>query len=129
MSPLMARIGPSSLHEQAAENLSFIRATMARAGRFAAVPGWGGACMGVTALVTAALAGRPGGFSWLAWWIADAVVAAGIGLVTMARKGRRLESPLAGAAGRQFVMALVPGLLAGAVLTGVFVDEGLTARL
>ena len=45
-----ARRPPPSLHAHAAESLSYIRATMERAAGFSAVPGWGGALMGASAL-------------------------------------------------------------------------------
>lgn len=126
----MAPARTPAFHEHAADNLRFIRDTMARAGRFGAVPGWGAAAMGVTALATAALAGPPrDGTTWLAWWLGDAVLAVAIGVVAMARKARRLDSSLAGAPARQFALAFVPAILAGAVLTAVFVVNGLTRHL
>jgi hypothetical protein len=47
---------PTPLHAHAAESLQYIRATMERAAGFSAVPGWGGAIMGVTALIAAPIA-------------------------------------------------------------------------
>src|SRR5436190_3152906 len=67
---------PPAIHDHAIENLRFIRETMERAGAFTAVPGWGGVLMGVSALVTAAIAGPPRhSRRWLACWLADAAVA------------------------------------------------------
>jgi len=130
MAALMERIRATAFHEHAADNLRFIRDTMARAGRFGAVPGWGAAAMGVTALVTALVAGPPrAGTTWLAWWLGDAALAVAIGVVAMARKARRIDSSLAGAPARQFALAFVPAVLAGAVLTAVFVENGLTLHL
>jgi hypothetical protein len=120
---------PDSLQRHAAEHLRFIRDTMARASGFTAVPGWGGAWMGVTALVTAPLAGAPGDVSWLVWWVGDAVVAVVIGLVAMARKARRVGAPLNGVAAQRFALAFMPALAAAVVLTVVFVQQGLTTRL
>ena len=85
-----APAGGASLHGRAEENLRFIRDTMARAGTFTAVPGWGGALMGASALVTAAaarLVDTPS--AWLALWLGDAAVASAIGLVAIVRKARR----------------------------------------
>ena len=48
------------LHEHAAENLRFIRDTMARAANFTAVPGRGGVLMGVLAFAAAINTSR--------WW-------------------------------------------------------------
>ena len=120
---------PQSLHGHAADNLRFIRDTMSRAGQFTAVPGWGGVVMGVTAVAAAVLASRTSGTLWLATWVAEAVIAIFIASVTMSRKARRLELPLRAAPAKRFALAYVPPLVAGAVLTEVFVVNGLTARL
>jgi hypothetical protein len=120
----------SSLHEHAADNLRFIRATMARATEFTAVPGWGGVGMGVTAVVAAVLAGPPSaGSPWLWRWLLDALVAAAIGVATLTRKARRSGLALTGAQMRQFALAFLPGLAAGGVLTVVAVAGGWTDRL
>jgi hypothetical protein len=120
---------PHRLHDQAAENLRFIRTTMERAARFTAVPGWGGALMGTSALVTAALsADAHGTVRWVLLWIGDAAVAAAIGILAMAFKVRRAAPSTTAVAGR-FAAALVPALGAGAVLTPVFVADGRIDRL
>jgi hypothetical protein len=121
---------PPALHAHAADNLRFIRDTMSRAGQFTAVPGWGGVAMGATALATAALASQASDRTlWLVWWLGDAAVAIAIAIVTMTRKARRLDLPLLAAPAKRFALAYVPPLAAGAVLTAVFVDNGLSARL
>jgi len=121
---------PTALHTHAADNLRFIRDTMSRAGQFTAVPGWGGVAMGATALVTAALASRASDRTiWLVWWLGDAAAAIAIAAVTMTRKARRLDLPLLAAPARRFALAYLPPLAAGAVLTAVFVANGLSARL
>src|SRR5689334_4697498 len=92
----------AALHDRAADNLRFIRDTMARAAEFTAVPGWGGAAMGLTALVTAALSGPPRDDGrWVTLWVGDAVVAVVIGLVSVARKAHRAGVPLGGIATRR----------------------------
>ncbi len=121
---------PPSLQTHAIDNLQFIRDTMSRASRFTAVPGWGGVAMGSTALVTAAWAARkPGTPEWAAWWVADAVAAIAIALVAIAEKSRRLHLSLRDAPTKRFALAYVPPLVGGAVLTVVFISNGLTARL
>ena len=86
--------GPPALHTHAAENLRFIRETMARAATFTAVPGWGGVLMGTSALVTAAAAHRaPSRVSGWASGLGDAAVAAAIGLVAIVTKHAALECP------------------------------------
>ena len=121
---------PQALHAHAADNLRFIRDTMSKAGRFTAVPGWGGVAMGVSAAVTAALASRTvDRTAWLEWWLGEAAVAIVIAAITMTRKARRLDLPLLAAPGRRFALAYIPPLFAGAVLTAVFLENNLSTRL
>ena len=111
-------------------NLQFIRDTMSRASRFTAIPGWGGVAMGVTAFATAAIASRASAPSeWTLWWLGDAALAIGIAIVSISRKASRLHLPLAAAPTKRFALAYVPPVIAGAVLTFVFIANGLTARL
>jgi hypothetical protein len=119
------------IHAHAAEDLRFIRDAMARAAEFTAVPGWGGALMGVTATCAAAISGPPDGSRrWLLIWLADAALAASIGLVAMTMKARRSGTPLSSAApAYRFALAYIPPLVAGAVLTAVFAAMGLAERL
>jgi hypothetical protein len=113
------------LHEQAAENLRFIHATLERAAGFSAVPGWGGVLMGLTALVAAAVA-HPRRFTeaWLTVWLAAAVVATAIGITAIVIKARRSGTPLPGPAGRKFALAFSPAIGAGAILTLVLYRNG-----
>src|SRR5262245_26976529 len=107
---------------------------MSRAGEFTAVPGWGGVAMGATALVTASISGPPDqSLRWVTTWFVEAGVAVGIALVTMRRKAQRSGTPLTLFTGKspahRFTLAYVPPLLAGVVLTMVFVTTDLMARL
>jgi hypothetical protein len=121
---------PPTLDRRAAENLRFIRDTMASAAGFTAVPGWGGVLMGLTALATAALSGPPRSDpAWLRLWLGEAVLAVAIGLVAVALKARRSGTPLAGPGTRRFALAFAPAIGAGVVLTIVFVRSGLTHQL
>lgn len=109
---------PTALGDRAMDDLRFIRRTMERGPAFTAVPGWGGVGMGVSALVAAALASaRPTPEGWLAIWIAEAVLAVGIGTWAMRRKARRAGLPLLSGAGRRFALSFLPPALAGALLT------------
>ena len=77
------------LEDRAADNLRFIRETMERAGSFTAVPGWGIASIGLTALAAAIVAARhPAPQQWLLTWLAEAALAIALALVTTARKAR-----------------------------------------
>ena len=117
---------PSASHARAFEDLRFMRETMARAGSFTAVPGWGTVAMGVTALVAATFAARqltPD--RWFFIWQVEAWLALVIGVTAMVQKARRLETPLLSGAGGRFVFGFGPPLMAGAVLTAVLHSQGL----
>jgi hypothetical protein len=103
---------------------------MDRAGGFTAVPGLGGALMGVTALGCAALAWPVRGTNrWLTIWLVEAVVAAVIGLGATISKARRSGVPLGGPAGKRFALAFSPPIAAGAVLTAWLARADLMAAL
>lgn len=108
----------TSLGDQAAENLRFIRHAMERSATFSAVPGAGGALMGIVGLIAAAIASQqPTPARWLAVWLGAAVTAVVIGTVAMHRKAARSGPPLAGASARRFALSLTAPLVAGAALT------------
>jgi hypothetical protein len=126
------RVRPREPDADALDDLRFIRDTMGRAATFTAVPGWGGAAMGVIG-TTAALAGAAsdtlGG--WLTAWLAAAVAASAIGAWATWRKARAAGQPVLAGAGRKFAMGLAPALAAGAALTAAIVlldapDAGLS---
>jgi hypothetical protein len=122
---------PEPIHAHALENLRFIRDAMSRASQFTAVPGWGGVLMGVSALVAAPIAGPPDAtVRWMMIWFADAAVAVVIALVAISIKSKRSGTPLSKAApALRFALAFLPPLVAGIILTPVFVTMGLMARL
>lgn len=119
---------PERIETRALDNLRFIRETMERAAAFTAVPGWGGAVMGLTALAAAALAARFANH-WLAIWLVEAAIAFTIGAAAMVWKARRAHVPLLHGAGRRFTLALCPPLVAGALVTFVLHRIGATAVL
>jgi len=128
--PARASGDPIPLHDRALEDLTFIRDTMARAGTVTSVPGLGGVAMGVSALIASWIASRQAsGAEWLAVWLAEAVLALGIGGVAMVRKAEASRTSLITRAGKLFVRSFVPPVVAGAVLTPVFYQAGLTDRL
>jgi len=121
---------PPRVQVHALENLRFIRETMERAASFTAVPGWGAVAIGTTATFASLLAARqgtPGG--WIAVWLAEAAVAAAIGLVATGAKARREGVSLLSGAGGRFLLALVPPMAAGAALTIAMLRAGATALL
>ena len=128
--PVRSSPDPIPLHNRAIEDLTFIRDTMERAGTVTSVPGWGGVAMGATALIASWIASRQAsGAEWLAVWLAEAVLALAIGGAAMVRKADTTRTPLFTRAGKLFVRSFAPPVLAGAVLTPVFYQVGLTNRL
>jgi hypothetical protein len=121
---------PARLHARAADNLQYIRSTMEQASGFTAVPGWGGVLMGLTALGAAAFASRSRSFGgWLTLWISEAVLAVGIGVVSIVRKARRSGVRLSGPAARRFALAFLPSIAAAAVLTAFLAPTASAERL
>ena len=121
---------PPALHDRAMDNLKFIRETMERASSFTAVPGWGGALMGLTALGASLVAAwQPTKYRWLAVWVAEAVLALGLGAWALKRKARRAETPVLSGPGRKFALAYAPPILAGMLLTVALLRAGMTGAL
>ena len=109
---------PLSLGSHAAENLRFIRDTMQRATRFTAVPGRGGAAMGLTGIAAGLLAAQaPSQADGLRIWLAEAVVAFLIGSIALRLKARVTGEGLWSRPARKFALAFVPPVVAGCVLT------------
>jgi hypothetical protein len=103
---------------QLAEDLRFIRQTMAGAGAFTAVSGRGQMLIGATALLAVAISkGMQLGARWMEVWLAEAAFAVVIGIWSSERKAKRMGVPLLSAVARKFVLALLPPLVAGAALT------------
>jgi hypothetical protein len=123
--PLRRPPPPVALDDRARDNLRFIRETMERAGAFTAIPGWGGAAMGITALGAAAIASRQTStLAWLLTWIVEAAVAIAIAAWTTFSKARQVgTSPFSGP-GRRFVYSFAPPLFVGALLTLVLLRSG-----
>jgi hypothetical protein len=117
---------PRPLHDRALDNLRYIRQTMERAASFTAVPGWGLAVVGATALGAALLAGRqPTPELWLATWLGEAVVALAIGGAAMVRKAFAVHDPLLSGPGRRFGLSFLPPMVVGGLLTVALRRAGL----
>jgi len=118
------------LHAHAMDNLRYIRETIERAGSFTAVPGLGGMLMGSTALVAAWAAGPTAqGSRWVVIWMAEALLAAAIGVAGAAWKSHRAKLALLSGPGRKFAAAFTPAMVAGALLTAVLFQHGMMALL
>lgn len=114
-----------SSFEGAADDLRFIRETLATAGSFTAFPGQGLMLVGATALAAAVLSKRMFlGSGWMEVWMAEAALAVGILVWAAQRKARRLGVPLVSAVARKLVLAMLPPLMAGAVLTAALWYSG-----
>ena len=115
---LMPAPAPDSLSSKAAGDLKFIRNAMARTATFTAVPGAGGAVMGIVGLVAAFVAARqPTADGWLTIWLIAAAVAFGAGVVAIVIKAQRNGLALDGTTSRNFSIGLVAPLAAGAAIT------------
>ncbi len=117
--------GLVAIEEHAMDNLRYIRRTLERAGSFTAVPGIGGALMGVSALIASWLAARqrfPHGR--LVVWAVEVCVALAIGIAGAAIKARRANMSLLCGPGRKFVAGFAPPILAGALLTAALYPAG-----
>lgn len=113
------------LEDRAADNLRFIRETMERAGSFTAVPGWGGAGIGLTAIVAGAIAsGQQSPQRWLLIWLIEAALAMALAVLTVARKARAARVPLFSGPGRKFALGFVPPMIVGALLTAALYRDG-----
>ena len=110
--------GPVNLGDRAEDNLRFIRETMERSTHFTAVPGYGGALMGVTAIAAAYIAYLQSDRQiWLAVWLTEAVLAFAIGLLAMWQKSKLGSTPLVSVPARKFALGFVPTLLSAVVIT------------
>lgn len=100
------------------DNLRFIRETMEAAGTFTALSGWGQVAMGLTAIIAAFVASRTSTpSSWLAVWLGEACIAAGISVASMTIKSHAANLPVFSGPIRKLVLSFAPPIAAGSVLT------------
>jgi len=113
------------LEDRAADNLRFIRETMERAGSFTAVPGWGGAAIGFTALAAAAVASHQATAPrWIFVWLAEAALAMVLAVLAVAQKAHAARVPLFSGPGRKFALGFAPPMIVGALLTAALYRDG-----
>jgi hypothetical protein len=109
---------PIRLSDRAADNLRFIRETMERSTHFTAVPGYGGALMGVTAIAAAYFASQQIYLrDWLIVWLTEAFLAFAIGMLAMWQKSKIAKVSLVSAPARKFAFGFLPPLICGVVIT------------
>src|SRR5277367_6740169 len=125
--PLSNDPEPVGIQALALDNLRYIRKTMEDAGSFTAVPGKGGIGMGLTGMAASVVAYlQTSPEAWLATWLGAALVALFVGVIAARRKaGREAGTTLLTGPGRKFILALMPAIFAGAILTLLFVRHGL----
>lgn len=117
-----------AMDSHALGTLNYIRASIDAAGAFA-VPGTAGIAMGAVGLAAAGVASIPALTRyWLTIWLVAATMAAGLGVVLVARHRSGVGLALYRGPARRFVLCLCPALLAGGVLTAVLCQAG-EARL
>ncbi len=123
----------TNLAPDPAADLRFIRDTMERSASFTAIPGWGQVILGATALASAAFAQQkltahqPA--AWLKIWLAEAILAAVIAVLSMRWKANRRGLPLFTGPGRKVALGLFPPLVAGAFITFLLDRAGLDSAL
>ena len=109
---------PDSLQQHAADNLRFIRATMESATAFTGVSGKGYVLAGLSALFAAWLAAQQASpATWLGVWMLEMVLAASVGLALTAVKTEKEGKSLWSASGRKLLLAFIPAMAVGGVLT------------
>src|SRR5688572_5667271 len=114
-----------SLHQAAEDNLRYIRAAMESATSFTGVSGKGYVLAGLTAVFAAWIGAlQPSPAAWLAVWMLELVIAAGITLGLVARKARSLNQTMWSGSGRKLFMAFLPAMSVGALLTLAFFLQG-----
>ena len=114
----------------AAADLRFIRDTMERSASFTAVSGWGHVTLGATALLAAWLAAQQTNpFAWLRVWLAEALVAITIALLSTSWKANSRGLPLFSGPARKAALGLSPPIVAGAILTFALVRVGAQSAL
>src|SRR4029077_13338230 len=97
---------PPEIQERAMDNLRFIRETMEAAGTFTAVSGWGQVVIGLTAIIAALIGARAEAPStWLAVWLGEPCIAAGISVASMTLKSHAANMPVFSGPIRKLVLS------------------------
>lgn len=119
----------SSIHEQAEENLRYIRNTMESASTFTSISGIGLVFTGLVGLCAAWLELTSNQSPSLTIWMAALVIAvAGSTALTM-HKARQQDTTLWSASGRKLLYAFTPTMFVGGVVTYFMSTSGLPELL
>jgi hypothetical protein len=91
---------------------------MERSAAFTAVPGWGMAAVGGTALIATWMASpHPFDLRWLEIWITEAVLAVSVAIVAIQSKAAGSGSPWTSGPARKVALSFAPPVAAAAILT------------
>ncbi len=117
---------PINIGDRALDNLAFIRETMEKSASFTAIPGYGGALMGATAIGAAVIAhNQPNVKWWAITWLVEACLAFCIGMLAMWQKAKNSGDSLNSKPARKFAFGFAPPIVAGIILTSLFYFKGL----
>lgn len=111
---------------EAEENLRVIRALMERSTKYSTFSGLSGICAGLASIVGCVLTRRlghdPGAFpvAFLTLWSVVIIVAIGADYLLMKRRAARVGKHVISRLGKQMIVASVPGLGVGVVITLYF---------
>ena len=109
---------PGSLRDRALADLRYIRATMANAAAFTAVPGRALVLLGLGAVATGLSAARQGtALAQMRVWIIDGALSALVGAAATVWKARTVRQPVLSGPLWKFALSFTPAMLAGVVLT------------
>ncbi|HJU87697.1 MAG TPA: hypothetical protein VJ788_10040 [Gemmatimonadota bacterium] len=129
-SPPLSEPRSLDLRARAEADLRAIRDAMEGSSRFTSVSGAGGIAVGLSALAAAWIASRQSTpAAWFGVWAVEGALAAAVSLASAARKAGRSGGSLRSLPARRFALALAPALVAGGVLTLVFLRRGLLDAL
>lgn len=124
------RLKPVSLNQRAEDNLRFIRDTMEGASVFTGVSGLGYIGAGLSALLAAWLAAQQTtDAAWLLVWMLELAVATLIAFSLMMRKTASQGKSVFSASGRKLLLAFLPTMIVGGLLTLSFFLQGRVALL
>lgn len=121
---------PISLHDHAQENLRFIRAAMESTTSFTGVSGLGYGFAGLTAIPAAWLAQSQSETNgWLTIWMIELILGASIAFGFTIRKASGQGDSMLSASGRKLLLAFLPAMFAGGLITLSFFLSGFVQLL
>lgn len=109
---------PTALHDQALDNLRYIRKTMERAGAFTTVSGMGQVAVGISAILATWVASiQTTPETWMLTWSAESALAFFIATLSTHRKAQAAGESILSWPARKFLMSFAPAMVIGGILT------------